>query len=497
MDEKYYITLYKKLITEEKFIVFKREKVINNANINYDDEDEDATYYDKNGKRIVVQSMYNNDAILDDEKYVYGFAVEEQDLKDDYPKIKNNSNLLKKYKEEISSVLVFGYNDLDNDRIKLLVTNEEILKKIENEDELFDMFILLQNNEENEIALPISDLNIIEEMIKAGKIKELEEKINQLKNDIDETDDDVNEYKNKSALDEKMKEIAKKEEIIDPAKKKENLNKSIKKLNDLVGLDNVKEEISKLLYYTLFKDKVKDKINLDNPKLSMFFSGNPGTGKTTVARLVGDILYNMGYLSSNKFIEITPKDLIAEYVGQTAVKTSTLLKKNEGGVIFIDEAYVLSSSGQEFAQEAIVEILKELEKNNTVFIFAGYEKEMAAFMNSNPGLTSRIGYNLDFKDYDVNQLHEMFINKITCKGFTVSDELNVKVDELITNAMTDKHFGNGRYIDKIIDKIIEEHAKNTFKCNSDKELLTLTNNDVNESINNTLLRKQLKKKIGF
>ena len=105
----------------------------------------------------------------------------------------------------------------------------------------------------------------------------------------------------------------------------------------------------------------------------MFFTGNPGTGKTTVARIIGELLYKMGYLKNNNVIEITPKDLIAGYVGQTAIKTGELLKKNKGGLIFIDEAYILAGEANRFAGEALVEIIKELEKNETVFIFAGYK----------------------------------------------------------------------------------------------------------------------------
>ena len=499
MDEKYCITLYKKIIADDKYIILKRDKIIPDAYIDLSKDEDEATYYDEEGKCLVVQDMNNDNGLIADDPYVYGFPMTLSSLKIYYPDVTNPQELIEKYKQDISEVLVFGYYNKDKDKISLLITNESAIKDLDEDDELFDMFTIISTDDgDDEISLTLRDLDTIETMVKNGQTKELETEIRQLKKNINECDESLKDsYDFLNEDEETQTNPTVKEKVLDSAKTKENLDSSINKLNELIGLENVKEEIHKLLYYTLFKAKVKDSTKLENPKLSMFFSGNPGTGKTTVARLLGDILYNMGYLSNNKFVEITPKDLIGEYVGQTAVKTNKLLKKYEGGVIFIDEAYVLASRAQEYAQEALVEILKELEKNNTIFIFAGYEKEMADFMNSNPGLTSRIGYNLNFKDYTVEELHQMFINKITKMGFKITDELNEAVNNLIVEAKTDNHFGNGRYIDKIIDKIIEEHAKNTYQCDSQETLLTITKADINRSVNNTILSKKLKSRIGF
>jgi hypothetical protein len=205
----------------------------------------------------------------------------------------------------------------------------------------------------------------------------------------------------------------------------------------------------------------------------------------------------MGYVKSKKVAEITPRDLIAGYVGQTAIKTSKFIENNKGGVIFIDEAYVFSADAQEFAEEALVEIIKELEKKETVFIFAGYKDEMENFMNLNPGLTSRIGYYLDYKDYTNEQLLEIFNYKTKEMGFKIEEDLEEQINELISKQKNIKNFGNGRYIDKLINKIILEHSINTENIDDKESLLTLTKDDLTEDVKQSLIFKKKVKEIGF
>jgi replication-associated recombination protein RarA len=226
----------------------------------------------------------------------------------------------------------------------------------------------------------------------------------------------------------------------------------------------------------------------------MIFKGNPGTGKTTVARIMAQTLYELGYVKTNKFIEATSQDFIAGYVGQTAIKSRTTLDKFKGGVIFIDEAYAFNSDGAEFSTEAISEILKVMESKETVFIFAGYNDEMDQFINMNPGLKSRIGSVMTFRDYTLDELYQIFENKVNKSKMIIADDAKDQILEIIQMQMKDKNFGNGRFINKLFDYIIINHADNCILKDNLEELRTITINDL------TSISEQLKikeKTIGF
>ena len=209
---------------------------------------------------------------------------------------------------------------------------------------------------------------------------------------------------------------------IDDMKKNMNLvyGKYLKELDKLIGLGEVKQELKKLINYLIFVKKTKNKVHLDNINLNMVFRGNPGTGKTTVARIVAKILCELGFLKSNCVIETTPRDFIAGYIGQTAIQSRETIAKAKGGVIFIDEAYTFAQSasddGKTFVYEAITEIIKEMESGNTAFIFSGYSKEMDKFIELNPGIKSRIAYDINFVNYTKEELFKMFDNKVKDAG---------------------------------------------------------------------------------
>ena len=214
----------------------------------------------------------------------------------------------------------------------------------------------------------------------------------------------------------------------------------------------------------------------------MVFLGNPGTGKTTVARLISNILYNLKYIKQNKLIEVSAKDLIAEYVGQTSIKTMNVIEKALGGVLFIDEAYQLSTIDNQnsYNADAIATLIKAMEDNrdNLVVIFAGYTKEMQDFLDSNSGIVSRIGYTLTFDDYSNKELIEIFKVFATKAGFILEDGIEDILNKLIDQNRNTKNFGNARFIRNVFEKTIIKHAKNTKNNKSKKILQTITKKDI-------------------
>ena len=214
----------------------------------------------------------------------------------------------------------------------------------------------------------------------------------------------------------------------------------------------------------------------------MVFLGNPGTGKTTVARLIGDILYNLKYIKQNKLIEVSSKDLVAEYVGQTAVKTMNVVEKAMGGILFIDEAYALAvkNNDNSFNAEAIATLIKAMEdyRDDLVVIFAGYTKEMQDFLNSNSGIVSRIGYTLEFDDYTNEELIEIFKGMVSKAGFILEDDAIDEVKKLIDENRGMKNFGNARFIRNVYERSVINHATNTKNNKSKKILKTITKKDI-------------------
>ena len=483
MEEKYIITLYEKIDLTDNIIIFKKNKIIKNATIDFLDDFQVATYYDDDNRRISIDMLENPYTIVSDDKYCYDFATRISDLKEEYPYCHNENELYRIYEEEISKVFEISYYDANEDRVKFLSTNEDLLKEVE-EDSLFNNFMVEFDGSDSIVNIQRTDIKKMISMLDNNNYELLKEQLASLDEEIESAEDYYSDMFDKKEIEEiKVDDTT--------------IEDTLKKLDDLIGLENIKREIIRLIKYLEFRDKSKDYLNLERPNLHMLFTGNPGTGKTTVARIISEIFYKLGYAKSNKFKEITPKDLIAEYVGQTAVKTAELLKETKGGVIFIDEAYVLASPAQQYGQEALVEIIKELEKNETIFIFAGYKDEMKNFMELNPGLTSRVGYYLEYPDYNAEQLYEIFEYKISKMGFKIDDKLKDKIMLNLSGVKDEKHFGNGRYIDKLINKIILEHAINTENYTTKEELITLNENDFTENVGNSLIYKTKVKKLGF
>lgn len=273
-------------------------------------------------------------------------------------------------------------------------------------------------------------------------------------------------------------------DAIPPFERNKSINEIFKDLNSLVGLNNVKTMLKDLVSLIQFKNKAGNDIKIKDTNLHMVFLGNPGTGKTTVARMISEILYNLDYIEQNKLVEVSAKDLIGQYVGQTAPKTMSVIERALGGVLFIDEAYSLASkpgNNSSFNDECIATLIQAMEnyRDNLVVIFAGYSKEMDAFLKSNSGIVSRIGYTMEFKDYTINELITIFKSMFEKSGFIINDEAIEKAKQIILEFKDTESFGNARFVRNLYEKSIIRHASNVQNETSKEVLKTITANDIN------------------
>ena len=265
------------------------------------------------------------------------------------------------------------------------------------------------------------------------------------------------------------------EELIKEEKPKNKIE-----LKNLVGLKNIKTEIDSLCNYAKFIKELK--IDKEQTYLNMFFLGNPGTGKTTVARLIAEKLYNLGFLKENDIVEITPNDLIAEYVGQTRAKTRNILKKAEGKLLFIDEAYLLYNSNytkgnNPFMDEAIVELVKYIEDPKNIVIFAGYTNEMKKIYEANPGIKSRIYKEINFLDYTITELYKILNNDLINKGLIIDKKSKQNIINYIKQLKNNKDFGNARNMKQLSQQLLINHSNRKIKTKIiDKEDLPILNN---------------------
>lgn len=267
----------------------------------------------------------------------------------------------------------------------------------------------------------------------------------------------------------------------------------MKLLNELIGLQNVKKEIKEISDFAKVQIARKQEgLPAMNISYHLVFTGNPGTGKTTVARLVAQIYKNLGVLNKGQLIEVSAKDMIAGYVGQTAIKTGEVIEKAIGGVLFIDEAYSLLGEGSaQFGQEAVDTLLKEMEDNrdNLAVIVAGYDDEMLKFINSNPGLKSRFNRFIHFDDYTPDELFQIFESFCKNGGYEVDEKAQKGIrsyfEELGTSS--DTGFANGRSVRNVFEGVISKQASRiASKRGKTKELLsTIEIEDVVNTIGET------------
>nr|YP_010330401.1 putative rubisco expression protein [Rhodella violacea]UNJ18117.1 putative rubisco expression protein [Rhodella violacea] len=259
---------------------------------------------------------------------------------------------------------------------------------------------------------------------------------------------------------------------------------------DLIGLVPVKTRIREIAALLLI-DRLRKQLGMvsGNPGLHMSFTGSPGTGKTTVAMKMADILYRLGYIKKGHLLTVTRDDLVGQYIGHTAPKTKEVLKQALGGVLFIDEAYYLYKPDNErdYGAEAIEILLQVMEnqRQDLVVIFAGYKDRMDKFYESNPGLSSRVTNHVDFPDYTSEELLAIAKLMLQEQQYQLSPDADRVLLEYINRRMTQPHFANARSIRNAIDRSRMRQANRIFaqtgKVLTKSDLVTIESEDILKS----------------
>ena len=262
----------------------------------------------------------------------------------------------------------------------------------------------------------------------------------------------------------------------------------LKELDSLIGLESVKKLINEIqAYSSIRKMRIIEDLATDPLVLHMIFKGNPGTGKTTVARLLGKILCHMELLEKGHLIEVERADLVGEYIGHTAVKVRDQLKKSQGGILFIDEAYSLARGGEkDFGKEAIDALVKGMEdyKDNLILILAGYKDEMNHFLNINPGLKSRFPIYIELPDFSLEQLILIAESIVEKRQYRLSISAKAKLAKIVSlkRIRDGVNSGNARLVRNIIERAIRKQAVRLLKNGSfsRNDLITLMSDDIAE-----------------
>lgn len=275
------------------------------------------------------------------------------------------------------------------------------------------------------------------------------------------------------------------DEDIDFGKYSQDSAAAVANIEGLIGMKAIKDQVDSILDFMITQIK-REKAGLEKSSVSghMVFTGNPGTGKTTVARYMAGVLKNAGVLSRGNLVEVDRADLIGEYSGQTAPKTQEIVKKALGGVLFIDEAYSLTMQGDSYGQEAVATLLKMMEDNreDLIVIVAGYTDLMKNFIDSNPGLQSRFNTYLEFPDYDVNELVEIFYFFCAKEKYNLLDECEPKVRAYFENLVANKeaNFANARNARNLYEKTLLKQASRMAKLDdaTAEDLMKISADDI-------------------
>jgi len=278
---------------------------------------------------------------------------------------------------------------------------------------------------------------------------------------------------------------------LDAEFKASNIQEVLDKLDrELIGLMPVKTRIRETAALLLV-DRVRKQMGLTAgaPSLHMCFTGNPGTGKTTVALRMAEILHRLGYVREGHLVSVTRDDLVGQYIGHTAPKTKEVIKKAMGGVLFIDEAYYLykPENERDYGAESIEILLQVMENNrdDLVVILAGYKDRMDKFFHSNPGMRSRIAHHIDFPDYSADELVAIAKLMLAAQNYRFSTESEKAFGEYIRLRMTLDHFANARSVRNALDRARLRQANRLFasgkKNLSRQDLMTLEDEDIRAS----------------
>ena len=287
-------------------------------------------------------------------------------------------------------------------------------------------------------------------------------------------------------------------------KKEDKKSEPYDELQKMIGLKDMKQVVDEIIDSARIQ-KIRSGMGMDSYKTSlhMVFTGNPGTAKTTVARLITQIFVKEGILDTGKYVECGRADLVGKYVGWTAKTVRSKFREAKGGVLFIDEAYSLVDDSNSFGDEAINTIVQEMEnhRDNVIVIFAGYPDKMKDFFAKNEGLRSRIAFHLDFPDYNAEELVDILKLMADKKGYKLNPDIERKCLEIFAQAVKKEEFGNGRYVRNLLEQAMMAQSRRITKEYAGKKItrkalttLKPEDFDVNAS---KLIEKETKRTIGF
>ena len=469
-------------------------------------------------KMFLYNVLLKKGIIKEGFKEILGKEIKDY-LKDNYEN--KDTKIKKDKKEEIKSIkedLVIILSDKRSGLDSYIEDIVELMKENKNK-----IFIIINENERfaiGEINAMLNpyfdwhfDINIITEQNKKDYMFNLfnengikyEGNIDKIKSILNENLYIIKNITKRIVLDCKLtekKEINEKDldKYNNDAKNNIVINKKVNTLEDLtfenlIGMDNVKYELNKIINY--LKICKKRKINL--PMLHMCFTGNPGTGKTTVARMLGQIFKEENILSTGTFLEIHGRDLIGKYVGWTSKQVKEIIDKAIGGILFIDEVYSLNSAREGgFEDEAITTLLKEMEdkRNDLCIILAGYKNETMDLIKRNPGFESRIQFYLNFNDYNEEELYNIFNKLAIQENFQLSSDIKQYLEKELNKYRKLDNFSNARFIRNIFEKTKIEQA-NRIINNNEKDINLIEKEDIINVLKNIEEKENIKIKLGF